>query len=489
MLKSLYRSSFWAYKSLIKIFVFCRDYDATDSKPYAADNQLYVKLTTATRFMRSGILALAIMAAIPVMAQNNSEQTVLTIDNKAISVGEFERLYMKNNANATFDSLSLNEYMQLFIDYKLKVTEAEQLGLDTTSEFINEYNSYASQLEKPYFTDDRVDDSLAHEAYDHLKWDVRASHILVKCGPEASAADTLKAYKRIEDIRKRALDGEDFAKLARVKSDDPSVSRNSGDLGFFTAFSMIYEFEKVAYSTEVGAISPIFRTQFGYHILKVTDRRPNPGQVRAAHIMVRVDKNANESVQKAAANKIKMIADSLAAGANWAQMVSRYSDDAGTRTRQGDLQWFSTGSMVPEFESAAFALKNIGDISAPVLTSYGWHIIKLLDRNPLGSFESIQDQIKKQLSRDVRSQMAHKAVIGRLKKEYNFTEDKDAYNEFVSAVDTNIWNGKWNADKAKGLNKTIFTIADTVKFTQSDYAKILSHRGPTKKESPSRLCL
>lgn len=432
--------------------------------------------------MKSEILALAIMATIPVMAQNNSEQTVVTIDDKAISVGEFERLYLKNNTNAAFDSLSLNEYMQLFIDYKLKVTEAEQQGMDTTSEFINEFENYRTQLEKPYFTDEHVDDSLAHEAYDHMHWDVRASHILVTCDQNASAADSIKAYNRAQNIRNRALKGEDFAKLARENSDDPSVTRNNGDLGFFTAFSMIYEFEKVAYSTEVGAVAPIFRTRFGYHIMKVTDKRPNPGQVNAAHLMLRVATNADETTQKAAADKAKMISDSLAAGADWAQMVSRYSDDASTRTRQGDLQWFTTGMMVPEFEAAAFALKNIGDISAPVRTSYGWHIIKLLDKKSIDSFDNLQEQIKRKLSRDIRSKIAQKAVIDRLKREYNFTEDVAAFNEFVNVVDTTIWSGTWNADQAKGLNKTIFTLADTVKFTQNDYAEILSHRGPSQKK-------
>lgn len=439
--------------------------------------------------MKSRLLVLAVMATMPALAQSNSEQTVLTIDDKTVSIGEFERLYMKNNTQATFDSASLADYMKLFIDYKLKVAEAEQLGMDTTQEFRDEFDNYCAQLEKPYFTDSKVDDSLAYEAYEHMKWDVRASHILIKCGPNASAADTSEAYKRIEGIRKRALKGEDFSKLALETSEDQSVSRNKGDLGFFTAFSMIYEFEKMAYSTKVGDISPIFRTRFGYHILKVTDRRQNPGQIRAAHILVRVEPKGDESQQKTASDKIKMISDSLAAGADWAKTVSRYSEDRSTRTRQGDLQWFSTGTMVSEFETAAFALKNIGDISEPVKTSYGWHIIKLLDKKPINSYENIQEQIRKRLSRDIRSQMAQKAVIERLKREYKFTEDKAAYDEFVCTVDTSVWTGTWNADRAKNLNKAIFTIADTVKFTQHDYAELLSHRGPVQKKIPVEIML
>ncbi|MBO7145231.1 MAG: peptidylprolyl isomerase [Salinivirgaceae bacterium] len=426
--------------------------------------------------MRKFLLALAMISAMPAIAQKNGDDVILTIDNEQISKDEFVRLYQKNNTDITFDSASLAGYMSLFIDYKLKVLEAESLGMDTTDDFKREFDGYRIQLEKPYFTDPSVDDSLAREAYEHMHWDIRASHILINCSENASAADTLKAYKRIKAIRDRAVKGEDFAKLARENSEDPSAKRNDGDLGYFTAFSMIYEFEKEAYATEVGAVSPIFRTRFGYHIIKVFDRRANPGQVRASHLMVRVAAEADEAAQKASAAKIKMIADSLAAGSDWAKMVSRYSDDRGTVPQNGDLQWFSTGRMVPEFESAAFALKNVGDISAPVRTSYGWHIIKLTDKKPIDSFENLQEQIKNRLSRDARSQMAEKAVLERLKHEYKFTEDKAAYAEFVSKVDTSVWSGKWTADKAKGLNKVIFSFAD-VKFTQNDYAKLVESNG------------
>lgn len=430
--------------------------------------------------MRSFFLSIVMAATMSAVAQTANDDVLLTIDNKQISKEEFVRLYQKNNTEVLFDSASLATYMQLFIDFKLKVVEAESLGMDTTDNFKREFDGYRIQLEKPYFTDPSVDDSLAHEAYEHMHWDVRASHILIDCPENASAADTLKAYKRIKTIRERAVKGEDFAKLARENSDDPSAARNSGDLGYFTAFSMIYEFEKVAYATEVGAVSPVFRSRFGYHIIKVFDRRPNPGQIRASHLMVRVAADADEAAQKAAADKIRMIADSLAAGADWSKMVSRYSDDRGTVPQNGDLQWFSTGRMVPEFESEAFALKNIGDISAPVRTTYGWHIIKLTDKRPIDSFENLQEQIKNRLSRDARSQMTEKTVLERLKREYKFTEDKAAYTEFVSKVDTSVWSGKWTADKAKGLNKVIFSFAD-LKFTQSDYAKLVESNGMAPK--------
>ena len=438
--------------------------------------------------MRLSILTLALASAMSAMAQPDDNQTILTIDNKNISCDEFQRLYIKNNAGAAFDSASLTEYMQLFIDYKLKVFEGEALGMDTTPEFLNEFGDYCVQLEKPYLTNTLVNDSLAREAYEHMQWDIRASHILIKCSENASAADTLKAYKRAQDIRKRALK-EDFNKLARETSEDPSANQNNGDLGYFTAFSMIYDFEKVAYTTDIGVVSPVFRTRYGYHILKVFDRRPSPGEIRASQILVSIPQNAVNATVKAKHDQAQMIADSLNAGADWSQMVQRYSDDRSTKHKDGDLQWFGTGVMVPDYEKAAFNLKNIGDISAPVRTQSGWHIIKLTGKKPIDSFENLQEQIKQRLSRDSRDQLAQQTVIERLKREYNFKEDKTALNEFIRCVDSSALSGNWTIDKAKGLNKIIFTIDDTIRFTQQRYAEIVANRGVIGKKRPIEIQL
>lgn len=439
--------------------------------------------------MRLSILTLALAAALQANAQTDGNQTILTIDNKNISREEFQRLYMKNNTEVTFDSASLAEYMRLFIDYKLKVIEAEGLGMDTTPGFIREFSEYCAQLEKPYLTDASVDDSLAREAYEHMQWDVRASHILIKCSENASAADTLKAYKRAQDIRKRALK-EDFNKLARETSEDPSAVRNGGDLGYFTAFSMIYEFEKVAYAIEVGAVSQVFRTRFGYHIIKVFDRRPNPGEFRVSQILVSVPQNADDATVNAKHSLAQTIADSLTAGADWSQMVQRYSDDRSTKQKDGDLQWFSTGVMVPDYENAVFNLKNIGDISAPVRTQSGWHIIKLTDRKQIDSFENLREELKNKLSNDARKQLAHKAVIDRFKREYKFVEDKAALNEFINCVDSTVKDGNWSIEKAKGLNKNIFTINDTIQFSQQRFAGLVfSNQQAFKPKIPIELQL
>jgi peptidyl-prolyl cis-trans isomerase SurA len=198
--------------------------------------------------MRKIVLALlvSICAFQFIVAQNAEQEVLLTIDNQEITRAEFERIYTKNNQDPAFDQASLDEYMRLFINFKLKVIEAEALGMDTLESFVKELSGYRSQLEKPYFTDNSADSALIIEAFERMHFNIRASHILIKCDENALAIDTLKAYNKIDGIRKRALKGEDFNKLAKEFSDDPSAEKNGGDLGYFTAFSMVYEFESAA---------------------------------------------------------------------------------------------------------------------------------------------------------------------------------------------------------------------------------------------------
>lgn len=432
--------------------------------------------------MKKTLLALSLALTVPVFAQNTDDEVLLTIGGKKVTRGEFERIYQKNNESALFDSASLADYMKLFIDYKLKVVEAESLKMDTVSSFVSELNGYRSQIEKPYFVDDSVDEMLMRDAYEHMLWDVHAAHVLISCKDGASPADTLAAYKRALALRGRAVKGEDFGKLAREYSEDPSAQRNNGDLGYFTAFVMIYDFEKYAYSTEVGEVSPVFRTEFGYHFLKVYEKRPNPGRVHVAHIMLTVAQNAEEDVRRAIEKKARNIYDSLMNGADWAQMVAKYSDDKSSISNKGELQWFTTSAMVKEFEDAAFALKNVGDISEPFSSAYGFHIVKLLDKMPVDSYEKSKAGIKNRLSRDARGSVAKIAVCERLKKEYGFSKNMAAYNELLSTIDSTLYDGAWSADKAAGLDKVIFTFADSIKFTQLDFASILARRGAFPKK-------
>ena len=329
---------------------------------------------------------------------------LMVIDGTSITKSEFEKVYRKNNQKeGAYDMADLREYVQLYINYKLKVREAETLKLDTGITFINELKGYRKQLAQPYMTDKEVTEALLQEAYNRMLKDVRASHILINVAPDALPKDTLAAYNRAMKIRDMLTKGASFEKVARDSSNDPSAAENGGDLGYFTGMQMVYPFETAAYNTKPGQISMPVRTKFGYHIIKVHDIRDAQGEVRVAHIMVKAGMDANDSARTAAKLKIDEIYAKLKAGEKFDDLVVKFSEDKGSAKNQGLLPRFGTGRMVPEFEKASFELKNDGDYTAPVKTSYGWHIIKRVERKPVPSFDQKKNELKTQIARDSRS--------------------------------------------------------------------------------------
>ncbi len=409
-----------------------------------------------------------------IFAQSNND-ILLTINNHKITKAEFERIYKKNNNKKTdtIDKKSLDEYLDLFINFKLKVFEAEKAGLDTAQSFKTELNGYRRQLAKPYLSDKNVEKSLIKEAYDRTKTDVRVAHILIKLNHDALPKDTLIAYNKAIKIRNKLIKGDDFGKVALAYSDDPSVKINGGDLGYFTAFQTVYPFESAAYNTPIGKISMPVRTRFGYHILKIIDKKPDLGRVKVAHIMIAVPRGASQEVKTNAKKKIFAIRDSLKAGVDFGKLAKEYSDDKSSAKKNGELPYFGTGKMVPEFEKAAFSLKNIGDISEPVQTGFGWHIIKLIDKKQNGSFDELKPMLKNKISRDSRAYKSRDAVINKIKKDYNYKFNRKRLTDFYNVVDKSIFDAHWDINKAKKLNKTLFTLGDTA-FNQKDFAKFIT---------------
>lgn len=409
-----------------------------------------------------------------VSQNDNSKKTLLSIDNKKISVGEFERIYKKNNENPSYDKVSIREYLELFIHFKLKVIDAEKKGMDTLTPFKTEMQGYRNILEKPYLTDKKTDEELIKEAYERMKWNIKASHILISCPENASPEDTLKAYEKIKYIRTQAIKNNvNFTNLAKKYSDDPSAKQNNGSLGYFTVFQMVYPFESAAYNTKKGEISNILRTRFGYHILKVDDKKANQGSIKVAHLMLAIPYSADETKQNAAKEKVYQIYDSIIKGANFSTMVKKYSDDMGTKQKGGELPYFEIGRMVPEFEKAAFAIKKIEDYSKPVRTNYGWHIIKLLDLKPIESFDKVEKYIKDRVAKDMRAGKGRKNLIAKLKKEYNFKENRDNITIFYKLIEKEKQN--ISCKPIETLQKTLFTLLnDNIKYKQIDFCKYLS---------------
>ena len=457
-------------------------------------SHVYNSLSKITMFKNKILLAACILSGTIALAQTTPKKKptvakapqvvtvaapvvedpiMLIVGGDAVTRAEFESIYRKNNSKDTASSRkALEEYLQLFINFKLKVKAAKVAGKDTAKAFQTELKGYRRQLAQPYLTDKNVNDKLIQEAYDRSKKDVKASHILISLPSEPLPKDTLAAYTKAIKIRERLMKGEDFAILARQNSDDPSAKQNDGDLGYFTSMMMVYPFESAAYLTPVGEISAPVRTKFGYHILKVTNVRDAQGQVHVAHIMVKNPENAKDSIIAENKKKIDEINSKIKKGDDFGQLASQFSDDRSSGKNGGQLPWFGTGKMVPEFEKVAFELKNDNEVSEPFRTPYGWHIVKRLERKGVQSFDEVKAELKSKISKDSRSQLSSDAVIARVKKENGFTEDFKSLDEFILKVDTSFLNGRWKSDGVKTMLKPIFVLGKEAS-TQYDFAEFL----------------
>lgn len=413
------------------------------------------------------------------IAYSQDEAVLLTVAGEDVSKSEFLAVFHKNSRkDKVIDPKSLEEYVELYINFKLKVSEAKELGLDTTKAFIKELAGYRKQLAAPYLKDKEVNEALLKEAYDRKLKDVRASHILIKVKADPEPSDTLLAYRKIMKIRKRILRGEKFDDVAKLVSEDPSAKDNGGDLGYFSVFQMIYPFESAAYSTEPGNLSKPIRTRYGYHIIKVTDKRDAIGEIKVAHIMVIAKKGIKPEVMAQKKTKIEEAYGKLKAGEKFEDIVSQYSEDKKTSGKGGALPWFSTGKMVGVFDAAAGALKKKGDYSSIIQTEYGFHIIQLLDKKPVPQFDDIKSELKSKISKDSRSNKPTEVFVQKLKKEYKFKQTIREKYDFYKVVDDSYFRGQWKADKATALKSTMFTLAGT-KFTQQDFATYIEQH-PTK---------
>jgi peptidyl-prolyl cis-trans isomerase SurA len=393
-----------------------------------------------------------LLISFTLQAQKGPNDILLTVDGQAVTRSEFEAIYRKNNKDAPTDRKALDDYLELFINYKLKVREAEKLGMDTVSKFRTELDGYRKQLARPYLIDRELNDALIREAYERGTEEVRASHILVQVEPDASPKDTAAAWDRIMALRNRVLKGEDFAQVARGKggSDDPSAAKNGGDLGWFSVLQMVYPFESAAYNTPVGQVSMPVRTRFGYHIIKVEGRRPARGQMKAAHIMLRSTDQDPPEQQAQVESRIREIHARIADGTlTFADAALRYSEDEGSSGKGGELPVFGTGRMIEAFEDAAFALPSDGAVSEPVRTQYGWHIIKRIELTPPASFETARNELKNKISRDSRAEATRKAFLDKLRKEHNVRTFPEHIKPLYALVDSSIFK------KGTAVNDTI----------------------------------
>jgi peptidyl-prolyl cis-trans isomerase SurA len=413
-----------------------------------------------------------------------SDPVLMTINNKPVLKSEFEYIYNKNNSNNSLDKKTLDEYVDLFVNFKLKVEEAKTQGIDTTKSFITELAGYRSQLTKPYLTDSKVDDALLHEAYDRSKEDVDVSHILIRIPQNATPEDTLKAFNEINSIWKR-VQKEDFAKVAREVSQDQSADKNSGHIGWVSAFRTVYPFETMAYQTPVGSISKPVRTAFGYHILKIHARRNSLGEILVSHIMIFTSKG-DEAQNKKAKVTIDSLYQRVLAGDDFGTLAKTYSNDKGSSVKNGELPWFGTGRMVPQFETAAFDLKKVGDVSQPIQSDYGWHIIKLMDKKGLAAFDELKADLERKVKHDERANSGQHAFLMKSRITNNYQQNNANVQEFSKILSKRKLTDSTFIAEASKLDKPLFSFAGK-NFTQADFAKYLKKNNTSDKSIPSEI--
>ena len=420
---------------------------------------------------RYAFLILSLVAAI--MSGQQSPE-LMKINGKPVSLKEFETMYTKN-LDLVQDPAQkdIDNYMQLFTRYKLELEDAYQKKYDTIPQLQRELKSYRKDLAKKYLADNDIIDKLVKEAYERMKTDVHVAHILVQVGADAAPQDTLRAYKKIMAIYKKAQAGEDFSKLAQQNSQDPSAKDNKGDLDYINVFHTVYPFETAAYNTPVGKISKPFRTRFGYHIVKVLDKRPAKGEIEVAHIVTMNNKKDKEGDAK---TRIFNIYEKLKNKQDTFENLARkFSDDKNSARRGGRLRKFGIRSMIPPFEKAAFALKNPGDFSKPFQTRYGWHIVKLLKKYPVPAFEQIKAMLKQKVMRDERSKMGKEKLLKRIEKQFpiKMTGNLDVVKNHITK---DFFINKWQIPQDKSADQTLFVINNDKKVTYKDFYQYLYQR-------------
>jgi peptidyl-prolyl cis-trans isomerase SurA len=312
---------------------------------------------------------------------------------------------------------------------------------------------------------------------------VRASHILFQFPPNASNEDTLATLKIALKVKAELENGAKFNELALVYSDDPSAKINKGDLGYFTSLQMVQQFEEAAYMLPVGNISDPILTDFGYHIIQVNGRQSNPGDVQVSHILVRFDAE-NLSQEENARRKISDIyAEIQKENTIWEEIVKSYSEDPATKETGGLLPWFGVGTMIPEFEMASFSLTEIGEISPPIKTPYGYHILRLEGKRELQSFEDLEQTIKSKILRNSKSGMIESQVIAMQKAKYGFKENETEINKLSKTLTNEDLISFGTAMQEKGLSKTQLFSINNKMYSAGDLLKYMQIKEVTPKGS------
>ena len=416
-------------------------------------------------------LILLFLTAMTANSQKKSD-VLLTINDKPVYASEFKTVFKKNLDLVLDESQKdVDGYLDLFIDYKLKVEEAYAQGLDKDEAYIKEFTKYQDQLSKKYIYDKRVTSDLIAEAYERGLEEIDADHILIMINLNASPQDTLIAYNKMKSIRDKAIAGEDFVVLTKQYSEEPGVKKTGGKLGYFSVFQMLYNFESEAYKTKVGEISEIVRTDFGYHIIKVNDRREKMPDISVSHIMIFSNKDAKEANPE---EKINELYAMIMQGESFESIAKQFSEDKATGVKGGIIKTFGPGDLrAPLFEKAAYSIKEEGEILKPIESSFGWHIIRLNKIFPTPTFDEIKDEIEKKVTSGARVSVVTQATNNKIMGLYGYKEGVSYSPFFTEYITDSIFNYKWVYTPIPlDQDKMLFSIGDK-EVRYNDFAKFI----------------
>ena len=401
--------------------------------------------------------------AFSAFSQLKKDEVLLTVDNIKINANEFIRVYNKNlNLVQDESQKNVDEYLELYINYKLKLREAKELGFNKKDQYIKEFNKYKKQLANNYLTDNTATENLIKEAYDRVSYDVNVDHILVVL--DANETDTTSVYNQVLGYRDRLIKENDFSNIKSQLHNGQTI--HAEELGYFSGFKMVYAFENVAYNTPIGEVSMPFRTQFGYHVLKVNDKRESKGYATVAHIMVS-NKQKDESIKPE--ERINEIYNLLNQGQSFESLAKQYSDDQSSAKKGGELKSFKSSQLGSvEFEDQAFALQNQGDISKPFKTAFGWHIAKLINKKPIESFDDMKSKLEAQVKRDARSKIIDETFYNGLMKRYNIPKNVDL-SYFETILNDKVYSNEWSVPVSLDQNKILINFGDK-QLTYHDFA-------------------
>ena len=411
----------------------------------------------------------------------NKKNVLLTINSNPVYSSDFTKVFNKNLDLVVEESQkNVAGYLDLFIDYKLKITEAYAQELDKNQQYIKEFKKYEDQLAKKYIYDKRVVSKLVEEAYDRSLEEINAEHILVLSNLNDSPNDTLKAYNKIKEAHVKALKGENFTSLVIEYSEEPGAKKSKGKLGYFTAFQMVYPFENTAYNTNVGEISQITRTSFGYHIIKINDRRKKKPKINVSHIMIFSNKDKKAEDPEERINELYAM---IMQGEPFEKIAKQFSEDKNTGVKGGQLKTFGPGDLkAPKFENAAYSIKNEGEIIAPIQSAFGWHIIRLNEKFSIPSFEEQKDDIEKKVKGGARALVVTQAINNKIIKKYGFKEGESYISYFNNFVNDSILSRKWTYSSIPLTENQILFIIGDHDVTYTDFAEYLRDNQKTIKK-------